>query len=453
MKVRVTPKKYRYTPQNLLILVTNADRVLVWCKGSPRFLPFLHQDGISLCPTSEPHDDEEINQRDKATITNTHTHIFSPLPPPKKGMTSISTPNCYRHSDVDTWHSADDEEDEDVRILAESQPMSVDVPEDHLLTLHDHDCLLVVLSFLSWKDLNNFSTVSKSCHEVRNHAFLDQTRSGTIFLGSGVSTAKEFLDKVRTERWSDAFCGHRTHLRLFNLTYLSSNIEPINDEYLNTIAPLKNVKSLDCSMTPRFRQCCYDDYDERTSEWIRKSRRSWFLAPFEDYVDKGLAQGVTLSMLVPNLRSIDMSYLPFTTVGIAMLARNNPNLEVIRWNRSLIWPISNESEGHFEALGGLKELYLDEARMILCANLDEERLWNTLLSHAQKLTRVSLLGTRWYRKGQLAASSQDYLVDFVRRSPNLVWFRSDLTLGNVDMLRKERPDICFVSMQGEVPHC
>ena len=314
---------------------------------------------------------------------------------------------------------------------------------DRLSTLHDHDCLLAVLSFLSWRDLNNFSIVSKRCHEIRSHVSLDQTRSGTILLGNGVSTAKEFLDKAKAERWSEAFCGHRTHLRLFNLTHLSSNIDPINDAFVNALSPLHHVQSLDCSMTPRFRQAY--DHEEHTSDRIRKYRRSWFLAPFEDYVDKGFSQGVTLSMLVPNLRWIDMSFLPFTTVGIALLAKNNPKLEVIRWNRSLIWPVSNESEGHFEALRCLKEVYLDEARMIFCASLDEDRLWNSLLNYSQRLERVSLLGTTWYRKGQLSTLSQAYLMQFVRRSPNLVWFRSDLTLENVAILQQERPNISFVS--------
>ena len=332
----------------------------------------------------------------------------------------------------------DDEDDED-----DDNSMGGVLP-DRLSTLHDHDCLLAILSFLSWRDLNNFSIVSRRCHEVRRHVSLDQTRSGTILLGNGVSTAKDFLDKAKAERWSEAFCGHRTHLRLFNLTHLSSNIDPINDAFVNTLSPLHHVQSLDCSMTPRFRQS-YDHDDEQTSDRIRKYRRSWFLAPFEDYVDKGFSQGVTLSMLVPNLRWIDMSFLPFTTVGIALLAKSNPKLEVIRWNRSLIWPISNESEGHFEALRFLKEVYLDEARMILCASLDEDRLWNSLLNYSQRLERVSLLGTTWYRKGQLSRLSQEYLMEFVRRSPNLVWFRSDLTLENVAILQQERPNISFVS--------
>lgn len=325
--------------------------------------------------------------------------------------------------------------------LSTDRPKRTELPEN-LAMLHNHDCLLAILEFLSWNDLNNFSIVSKGCHQVRNHASLDQTRSGTIYLGNGVSTAKDFLEKARSKQWSDAFHGDRTHLRLYNLTYLSSNIDPIDDTFLDTVSPLEHVKSLDCSMTPRFREC---DHDQKTNDRIRKCCRSWFLAPFEDYVDKGFAQGVTLSVLVPNLRAIDMSYLPLTLLGVALLAKSNPKLEVIHWNRSLIWPISNQSEGHLESFRCLKEVHLDDARLIFCADLNEAGLWNSLLNNSRRLERVSLLGTRWYRKGQLAALPQNFLMEFVRNAPNLTWFRSDLSKANIRQLQKERPNVSFVS--------
>ena len=320
-----------------------------------------------------------------------------------------------------------------------------------LSNLHNHDCLLTILAFLSWEDLNVFSLASKGCHRVRSDRSLDQTSSGTIELGNGVSNVKELMDKARIEQWSNNFCGHRTHLRLSGLTYLSSNIDPIDADFIDTIAPLHNVTSLDCSMMPPALLCGHSSPSSpssnksKSSNPSRQNLRPWFFAPFEDYVDKGFAQGLTLSLLAPNVQSIDMSYLPLTMIGVAWLTENNPKLEIIQWNHSLIWPISNDSENHFEALQYLKEVYLDDARMIFCADINDEVLWNTLLNHAHHLQRVSLLGTRWYRKGQLAELSQDYLLKFVRGTPTLRWFRSDLTPGNVQVLEKERPEVVFVS--------
>lgn len=283
---------------------------------------------------------------------------------------------------------------------------------------------------------------------MRSHRSLDQTRSGSISLGKGVTNAKALMDKVRQQHWSDAFCGHRTHLRLSNLTYLSSDIDPIDDAFVDTISPLRQVTSLDCSMVPPplpQHLVCGEDKDDDERLRRSSSRRPWFLAPFEDYVDKGFAQGLTLSLLVPNLRSIDMSYLPLTMVGVAWLTENNPNLEVIRWNHSLVWPISDDSENHLEALKYLKEVYLDEARMIFCADLNADSLWKSLLAHTRQLERVSLLGTLWYQGGELSELSQASLVKFVRGTPSLQWFRSDLTLQNVELLKRERPEVTFVS--------
>lgn len=140
-----------------------------------------------------------------------------------------------------------------------------------------------------------------------------------------------------------------------------------------------------------------------------------------------------------------MSYLPLTMVGVAWLTENNPNLEVIRWNHSLVWPISDDSENHLEALKYLKEVYLDEARMIFCADLNADSLWKSLLAHTRQLERVSLLGTLWYQGGELSELSQASLVKFVRGTPSLQWFRSDLTLQNVELLKRERPEVTFVS--------
>lgn len=311
-------------------------------------------------------------------------------------------------------------------------PSNVSLPSKSVLpnalsTLHDHDCLLSILGFLSWEDLNVFALASKECCQVRNHPSLDQTRSGTISLGKGVSNIKELMEKARREQWSNTFCGHRTHLRLSGLTYLSSNIDPVTQDFVNTIAPLSKVQSLDCSIVPKH-QCV-------------QTGRPWFLAPFEDYVDKGFAQGLTLSLLVPNLKAIDMSHLPLTLVGVAWLAENNPILQSIRWNRSLIWPISNDSCAHLKAMQNIKEVFLDYATFIFCSGINEQMLWDSLSTNSFNLERVSLRGARWYKNGCQSKITQDFLVKFALNTPSLKWFRSDLSPENAQKLRKARPDL------------
>jgi hypothetical protein len=304
---------------------------------------------------------------------------------------------------------------------------------------------------------NHDCAAPRTSNSPRPRLFIDDTsilvvgRLEPFFISlEGVLYDAKSRFLVPNEIWHHP-SGPRTHLRLSNLTYLSSDIEPIDEAFIDTISPLQQVTSLDCSMVPPpppppSVHCADTDEEGLRQNNNNQPRRSWFLSRYEDYVDKGFAQGLTLSLLVPNLQSIDMSYLPLTMIGVAWLTENNPHLKVIRWNHSLIWPVSNDSEHHLEALKYLKEVYLDEARILFCQdNLNEESLWNSLLDHIHGLERVSLLGTRWYRKGKLAELSQGYLVKFVRGTPSLKWFRSDLSPANVDLLRKERPQVMFVS--------
>jgi hypothetical protein len=294
-------------------------------------------------------------------------------------------------------------------------------------SLHDHDCLLAILEFLSWEDLNSFSLSSKECCEIRGHSSLDQTRSGTIALGKGVSNAIELMEKVRERQWSEAFSGHRTHLRLSGLTHLSSKIDSLDSEFINNASPLKEVTSLDCSI----QESC--------------PSRPW-LSRFEDYVDSGLAHGLTLSLLVPHLRQIDMSYLPLTLLGVAWILENNPNLEVLRWNHAVIWPINVDTCEYLRTCANLKEVYLDGARMLFCDDVNQDQyLWTAFSEYSKKLEKVSLRGTRRCHKGKLSTVPQESLMKFVRCTPSLQWFRSDLSPANVAILKKERPEIAFCS--------
>jgi hypothetical protein len=66
------------------------------------------------------------------------------------------------------------------------------------------------------------------------------------------------------------------------------------------------------------------------------------------------------------------------------------------------------------------------------------------------LERVSIKGAKYKRKGQQIEPEpisipQLWLIKFARRATSLRWLRSDLTPENVAMLKRERPDVEFVS--------
>ena len=477
-------------------------------------------------------------------------------------MTTSVSRVFYFDDEVETAPTSYDDDDDDDHQqtvlfdlsdvpLGESSPRS---SSSCLSRLHTHDCLVSVLDFLSFPDMNNFSLVSKECYNVRCHKKLDQTRAGTICLGGnnngngnhgnkegGVQSIVELMLKVREQEWHKTFRGNRTHLHLSGLNCLSSDIESIDEQFIKQCSPLKHVTSLDCSeIHHNNNNSCsfsssssninnnnnnnsedededenlsYDDgtrNDDRNSRYSSSSSSSSsFLFRYEDYIDKGFAHGLALSLLVPNLREIDMSYLPLTSLGVAWIAENNPKLERIRWNRSLIWPINN---GHdhtaydiLRACRNLKELYIDDARLLFGSarrrrqrprrrrnhqqqqqeqeqeqddnvndddndydygndnhddeddndNDDTEALWSSLTENVQSLVRVSCRRARWYDRklskfttiGQ-TEEGQASLMRFVRSATNLKWFRSDLTKDNVAILKQELPPGIVFSSAG-----
>ena len=178
------------------------------------------------------------------------------------------------------------------------------------------DCLVNALEFLSWEELNTFALTSKGCHDARCHSSLDQTRSGTIILGNGVSDTCEFIEKIKENRWADKFQGNLTRLQIQELPYLCAKIDPIDDAFIQNMTPMKDVTNLDCS--------------------IKESNK---MLEYAENLEKGLAQGLILSLLFPNLREITLNCLPLTVLGISLIAEGNKALRIIKstmrnWKRS-----------------------------------------------------------------------------------------------------------------------
>jgi len=352
-----------------------------------------------------------------------------------------------------------------------------------LSSFPSHDCLLDVLNFLSFHDLNTFALVSKECYNLRCHSYLDQTRSGTIRLnGAGVQNTVELMKKVRKKRWYQSFRGNRTHLRLIGLNHLSADIETIDAKFVQKCSPLNNVTSLDCSIrhNEERKSTTHSNDNDKNNEDPTASTSSW-LSRYEDYIDKGFAHGLALSLLVPNLREIDLTSTSLTSLGVVWLLENNPRLECIRWNHSLIWPINHLAYSILRAGRNLKELHLDHARLLFSRtpqraqderirddndllvdaginihlgndhdnneededDLDVDAMWASLSENAKSLVRVSCRRARWYQKSKFTPLSQEALMKFVRNATKLRWFRSDLTRENIVILKQERPEILF----------
>ena len=301
----------------------------------------------------------------------------------------------------------------------------------------NNDCMIQILQFLSVDDLNSFVTTCKRNRLSRSHDTLDQTRSGTISLGGpgGAKNILQLLLTIQKQRWAQAFGGNRTRLKLVGLPSLDAS--KMGD--LKMVArgtKLDEVTQLDISSSPT---------SSRKQLLVKNS------------------VGKALSLILPNLRQVDMSHVRITQTAAEAFAKNCPQLQILRWNGS--------NDGlhitgqDLKLCRNLKELYLDEARLyfgrpqnivqLFMQELDhvpqEDDVW-ILFACSSNLERVSLRKTKWFhfwldcgRLGPQPAYplQQEGLMKFVRRTPTLKWFRSDLSSENIAILQKERPRVTF----------
>ena len=105
----------------------------------------------------------------------------------------------------------------------------------------------------------------------------------------------------------------------------------------------------------------------------------------------------------------------------------------------------------------LREIYMDESTFWQRYSSDQDlsdlvNRSDTFLFHkcgSKVLERVSIRNAKWYgfdNDEDPIIIPQNALIKFVRKAPkSLRWFRSNLTLENMTMLRSERPEIELVN--------
>ena len=137
-----------------------------------------------------------------------------------------------------------------------------------------------------------------------------------------------------------------------------------------------------------------------------------------------------------------MSHMERFFAHIAVLvATSYPSLESVHLNG--IW-CSSSGYSALHQFENLKELYLDNSIL----NYFPENF----LSHCNgNLERVSLKGTKTQKIDEIVREPRplpdEVLMKFVRATPTLRWFRSDLSLKAVAILKQERPEVQFSASQ------
>jgi hypothetical protein len=158
-----------------------------------------------------------------------------------------------------------------------------------------------------------------------------------------------------------------------------------------------------------------------------------------------------LAAALPNVRELDLSGWNYAYVLMFVAARF-ASLE------RLVLPGSHDVESNGNRLHlchNLRDLNMDGACFISLwsegrIGADLERTYkDTLFSYRPlELERVSIKGATYKYAGsddEPLSIPQRRLIDFARRAASLRWLRSDLTPENVAMLKRERPDVEFVS--------
>ena len=179
-----------------------------------------------------------------------------------------------------------------------------------------------------------------------------------------------------------------------------------------------------------------------------------------------------LSHVLPSLREIDFTNMIVSKKVMREFFKNCPNLEKLTHrnnaarHKSLLrreTPALSLTGADIAAGRNLKELqmddswfFIDKSTLDAMENLDTdtdyERVSKTFLFHecrSKVLERVSVRNAKVHVKLtnhiDIAAIPQRALMKFIRNAPaTMCWFRSDLTLENIEILRTERPEIEFV---------
>lgn len=287
----------------------------------------------------------------------------------------------------------------------------------------NNDCLVHIFSYLQVEEMNVVAICSKDCRTARSNESLDQTRTGTI-VWTDTTTLDSFIHKIQQS--INIFTGNRTHMKIMgldksraHLASVETTLPELSDRLTNDRIPLEHVKRLECGDTN-----------------------------VNHNVELPL---IALFLLLPNLQEIDLNSVPASShyAIVVRLYRACHFLRKLKWNGC--------KNVHFCGVEFQQttHLYIDGGHFawgVLSAHHIMHRPPSTvpnsyLLMKCTLLECLSLKGATMVEEGThtTVALPQETLINMVRHHPTLRWLRSDLTTENVAMLKRERPNITFVS--------
>jgi hypothetical protein len=292
------------------------------------------------------------------------------------------------------------------------------------------ECNARILQFLDVDDLANAAQVSRRFNENSLHPSLPQNRTAMLTCvrrldkSTGIFSCSPLplLQKLRDKGALDQY-QRFTKIKMIghNLLDSASYVEALNE--VPDPRTLPYVRSLDLSFP---------------STALQKDKK------FKVCVS------AILSCTMPCLREIDLCNAHVAESALRHFAAQCPALEKITWNHH--HGTTNMSGKALNACQSLKELYMDNS-VFTFSIYEDYRLHlgsdDCIFSRCNTfLERVSLknAGIRFTYKPYTFPTLPMYqtcLIKFVRNTPSLRWFRSDLSPENIAILQAERPEVTF----------
>jgi hypothetical protein len=298
------------------------------------------------------------------------------------------------------------------------------------------ECNVRILQFLDVDELANIAQVSHRFHENSLDPSLPQNRTATLacvrrwdestgtFSASPLLLMQKLIDKAVLDQ-----CWRFTKIKIVGHNLLENITIPEVRDMLPNTRMLHHVRVLDLSFP---------------SNAVQRDTN------FKDCVPALLASAM------PCLVEIDLSNAGVTESALGYFAYECPGLEKVTWNNH---HANTQMSG--EALidcEHLTEIYMDDS--VFTYDVGESPLilaltgqwvsYSIFCDCSTNLVRVSLKNAKcrepraFLSPGPAETFPQIGLVKFVRNTPSLRWFGSDLSPENVAILRAERPEVTYV---------
>jgi hypothetical protein len=319
--------------------------------------------------------------------------------------------------------SGDDDNKQPAQLLFRS---SLDLPADLRIR---------ILQYLEGDELGNFAMVSRQCWEDSRDPILPRGRTALIRCGRdggfmpswnpySVVTFLGVLMHIQRACARDRFNNRFTSVKLVGHGGLDKVTNRDAKPVLRGVS-LEHVTSLDLSLPHNAKK-----KDRKVSACIPR----------------------LLCQIMPNLKEVDFSYCDMAQSALSDVAKHCPLLEKITCHDGISTTFADGQD--LRVCKNLKEIYMDSTCWYSCQreysevlfhrpDLDVCIFWRCL----ENLERVSIKDAIYFSFGERPQQpyTQTGLMKFVRLAPKLRWFRSDLTAGNIALLKAEKPHIMFES--------